>query len=142
MPAVTAPSSESIPTIRTIGFIRRSPLLRISIRISVHDQAQGHRRGPLACLSSHCKGHGRTRDTGHAAVAETIAVPQDVTDAVWSLDEDESARGTTHDADQLGGGDVDALALPGQRHGRKRIAALPGVVDEERQRSSGSGIER
>src|SRR5262250_1313688 len=142
MPAVTAASSESIPTICTIGFIRRSPLLRISIRISVHDQAQGHRRGPLARLSSHCKGHGRTRDTGHPAVAETIAAPQDVTDPVWSLDEGEPSRGATHDTDQLGGGDVDALALTGQRHGRKRIAAPFGVVDEGRQRTSGSRIER
>src|SRR5262247_3703199 len=93
MPAVTAPSSESIPTIRTIGFIRRSPLLRISIRISVHDQAQGHRRGSLARLSSHCKGHGRTRDIGYPAVAETIAVSQDVPNAVRSLDEGEPPVG-------------------------------------------------
>src|SRR5215813_15492974 len=141
MPAVTTASSESIPTICTIGFIRRSPLLRISIRMSVHDQAQSHRRGSLARLSSHCKGHGRTRDTGHPAVAETIAVPQDVTDAVRSLDEGKPARGATHDADQLGGGDVDALALTGQRDGRKGIAAPLGIVDEGRQRTSSSGIE-
>src|SRR5262244_4083189 len=101
MLAMTAVSSQSTPTICTMGFIRRSPLLRISIRMSVHDQAQGHRRGSLARLSSHCKGHGRTRDAGHPAVAETIAVPQDVTDAVRSLDEGKPARGATHDADQL-----------------------------------------
>src|SRR5499426_2711528 len=109
MPAVTAPSSESIPTIRTIGFIRRSPLLRISIRISVHDQAQGHRRGPLARLSSHCKRYGRTRDAGHPAVAETIAPPQDVADTVRPFDESERVIRTQHDANQLRGGDVHAL---------------------------------
>src|SRR5215510_975459 len=91
MPAVTAASSESTPTICTMGFIRRSPLPRISIRMSVQDQAQGYRGGSLARLSRHRKGYCRVRDIGHPAVAERIAVPQDVADAVRSLDERERA---------------------------------------------------
>src|SRR5262252_2264100 len=142
MLAMTAVSSQSTPTICTMGFIRRSPLPRISIRMSIHDQAQGHRRGPLARLSSHCKGYGRTRDAGHPAVAETIAPPQDVADTIRPFDEGERVIRTQHDADQLRGGDVDALALAGQRHGRERIAAALGVVGHRRQRAPGPRIER
>src|SRR5262245_45851028 len=137
-----AAASSSKPTIGTMGFIQRSPLPRMCIRMSVQSQAEGHRRGALARLRSHCKGHRRRRDARHSSVAEPITVPQDVADAVRSLDEGQGPLRRTHNTHQLGSAHVDAFALRRERNRHERIAAALGVVSHRRERGSGRWIER
>src|SRR6267142_104312 len=114
MPAVMATRSSSTPTIGTMGFIRQSPLPRISIRISVQDQAQGHCRRALTRLRRDSKGHCRRGDANHPSVAKTVSVLEDVADAIRSLDKGQGALRAAHDSHQLGRGHIDAPALAGK----------------------------